>query len=121
MSFIHCYELANEVIEDATERFAPEYRDSDELRQEFDETCEIIDEFIEDTLAEGFEVDVDDERKDIIITVETICLEVRYPNHAFFYEAVERCKAFSFSRNEVGDLVITFRFPGIWRKVASHE
>ena len=121
MSFIHCYELANDVIEDATERFAPEYRDSDELREEFDDICGIIDELIEDTLAEGFEVDVDDENKDIIITVETICLEAYYPNLSFFYEAVERCKAFSFSRNEAGDLVITFRFPGVWRKAASYE
>ena len=23
--------------------------------------------------------------------------------------------------NEAGYLVITFRFPGVWRKVASHE
>ena len=120
MSFIKCIDLANDVIDEATERFKPEYRESDELRDEFDDICDIIDDLIEDVLAEGFEVDVDDEMKDIIIVVESINLVTDEIDH-YFYEAVERCKAFSFSRNERGDLVTTFRFPGVWRKVANHE
>lgn len=120
MPFIKCIDLANDVIDEATERFKPEYRESDGLREEFCDICDIIDDLIEDVLAEGFEVDVDDETKDIIIVVESINL-VTYEIDHYFYEAIERCKAFSFSRNGEGDLVTTFRFPGVWRKVASHE
>lgn len=120
MSFIRFSDMADEIIQETTKQLAPDYRLSDELKCKFDEVCEAIDEFVEDTIAEGFEVEVD-ESGDILVSVSTICLEADSENHSFFYGIMNRCKAFGFSRNEAGDLVISFRFPGVWRKVASHE
>lgn len=116
MSFINFFDLANSVIDDATEQFEPEYQEVDELRDEFDDCCDIIDDIIEDVLAEGFEVDVDEDSKDIIVRIETINVEADTID-AHFYEAVERCKSFNLSQNEKGDLVVTFVFPGVWKKV----
>lgn len=118
MSFFGFSDLAYEVIDEATKSFIPDYIKDEARKEEFDEVCNIIEDFMESVLAEGFEIDIDDEHKDILVTVESIDIYVDSSENSF-YEAIERCKEFSFSRNEAGDLVTTFRFPGVWKRVSS--
>jgi len=69
---------------------------------------------VEQTDAESIEVEIDDTKMAIIVSIECISMEVDNKSHVF-HELAKRAVSFGFSESD-GNTVVKFVFSGIWDK-----
>lgn len=115
MSVVKCYDVANMVIEDANERFAPLWKINTELLKVFKDYCNAIDSLVEEFGGTSFEVEVDEITMDVTVVLECDEVVIEKDNHVL-YELAKRTIRYGFSVSEDGNLLIKFVFPGLWSK-----
>ena len=115
MSFVKCFDVANMVIEDASERFKPLWRINTERLGILEEYCNAIDALSREYGGESFEVEVDEITMEVTVALE--CDEIVIENyHHVLYELVKRTVRYGFAVSEDGNLLVKFVFPGLWDK-----
>lgn len=114
MSKIKCFDVVESVVDEATERFAPTFVENSKNKSILKSYCEALDSIIEEISGTSIEVEVDEIK--MTITVSIGCDEVVvYPESELFYKITERATAVGFHISEDPDsIVIDFVFPSIW-------
>lgn len=113
MPRIKCYEVVSEVLDEATNRFAPLFEEVQERRDILKQYCGVIDALIEEFNAESYDVEVDEINMSIAISIETVDMVVETTNHNLF-RLIDKATSVTFSCGEDGFLKTTFTFPSIW-------
>lgn len=117
MGFVKCYDVAEMVIDEATEQFGFMLKQDRERLRELKECCDIIDTIAERFGGVSYEVEVDDETTDI--TVSLVCGEFEVDMMTDDFNGLT-CKAKKLSFKPCGEeqIQIDFVFCGIWVKVS---
>lgn len=117
MSKIKIFDIAEEIIKEATEQFYPIFELNDERIDIFKQYCEVMDLFGEETGAEGYSVDVND--KDMSVKIGIICSDFQIcDNYKSFCDLLARTTSFSVSHDEESDdlIEVSFTYPSLWNK-----
>lgn len=116
MAKIKCYDVVDSVIEEATKRFGPLYKENEESKKILKQYCEAIDKIIDDISGNSIEVEVDEIK--CTITIAIGCDEVIvYPEDDLFYKLAERAVSIGFYPDEDdGAMVFELVFPSIWER-----
>lgn len=116
MSKIKCFDVVESVVDEATERFAPTFVENSKNKSILKSYCEALDSIIEEISGTSIEVEVDEIK--MSITVSIGCNEIIvYPESELFYKITERATAVGFRISEDPDsIVIDFVFPSIWER-----
>ena len=115
MSRINFIDVAMSVIDEATKQFSPFWSVNEEKYDIFKQYCSAFDILAEDTDGEIFEVQVDDERMTIGVSLECEDLAVDSQNNVFL-SLTQRAMSVEFSVTQSGCLKMSFVFPSIWDK-----
>ena len=107
-----CYNYAELVLDEASERFAPLFRENREHKKVFRQYCDVMDELAREFNGVSFEFEVNEETMDISVTLVCPDIVLQYANHRF-YELTARALSVRFGVLE-GNLAVTFTFPSIW-------
>lgn len=113
MNSVTCFDVASEVINDATERFKPLMRLNTERVDIFKQYCEVIDELAEEFNGVSFEVEVDEITMEVTVILECGEIIIGSSNHVF-YELVKRTIRYGFSAGEDDNVAVKFVFPCLW-------
>lgn len=116
MNNVKCFDVASEVINDATKRFEPLMRLNAERVEIFKEYCEAIDELAEEFDGESFEVEVDEITMEVTVILECGEIIISSSGHVF-YELANRTVRYGFSAGGNDNVVVKFVFPCLWDKV----
>lgn len=113
MSFIKCYDVAEMVIEEATNQFGSLLKLDEERREELKECCDIVDILSQRFGGTSYEVEVDDKTNDIIVSL--ICGEMEVDTTSDdFYKLMCRAKKVGFKAYKNEQLQIDFILNSIW-------
>ena len=110
-----CYNYAEIVLDEASVRFAPLFRENRESKKVFRQYCSILDDLAHEFNGESFEFEVDEETMTISVTLVCPDKVLQYNSHRF-YELAARALSVRFSVSE-GKLAVTFEFPSLWVRV----
>ena len=117
MSFVKCFDVVQMVVDEASNQFAPLWKVNEEKLNELKEKCADVDSMILDFGGEGIEVEVDDIKLTISITV-SCCDGVIVEGGIVFLRVVNDALSVGFTKSKDGEGVdVTRVFPGIWDKV----
>ena len=106
--------VAKAIADKATERSAGKLSVVEEEKEFFEYTCDIIDKFISEIDADGFEVEFDESTKEIPITINFSSFEVGRVDHPI-YVAMHRANKIEFNGSDDGESAsMTLYLPGIW-------
>ncbi len=111
-----CFDIVSMVTKEATSQFAPLWKVNAEKQKILGQYCEVLDELAEEFNGESFEVDVDDIKMTIAITMECEDMTFESSSHNF-YVLAQRAITLQFFASEDGLLGVKFTFPSIWDKV----
>jgi hypothetical protein len=117
MNFITCFDVVSMVVDEATERFAPLWRVDNERYDVLRQYCEALDQVAAEFDGESFEVEVDEIKMTIAITMTCSDLTVQSASHVL-YQLGERALSLRFNTTAEGDLAVTLTFPSVWEKTA---
>lgn len=113
---VTCFDVVSMVVEEATNQFSPVWELDDEKFKILGQYCGVIDSLAKEFDGESYDVEIDDIKMDIIISLE--CQDITIENHQHkYYELISRAKSFGFSTTENGNLSVNFVFPSVWKKV----
>lgn len=116
MGFVKCYDVAEMVTEEATEQFGSLLKVDEEKQKELKECCEMVDSIAEKFGGISYEVKVDDETTEIIVSL--VCEEFEVDTTSDdFYGLMRKAKKVGFKSYEKEHLQIDFIFNGIWVRV----
>ena len=115
MSFIKCFSIAEEIINEATERFGSSFKVNNEKLSIFKEYCEAIDLIAEEFDGTSIEVEVDEITSEISITLESEEIIIESESH-ILCELLKRTVRYGFSASEDGNLLTKLVFPTLWVK-----
>lgn len=113
---VKCFDIVSMVTEEATSQFAPLWKVNTEKQKVLEQYCEALDELAEEFDGESFEVDVDDIKMTIAITMECEDMTIESSSHKF-YALAQRAIALQFFASDDDLLGVRFTFPSIWDKV----
>ena len=116
MSKIKCFDVVESVVEEATKRFSPIFVENGEAKSILKQYCEVLDSIVDDVSGSSIEVEVDEIK--MIITVSIGCSEIIvYPDNDLFYKIAQRSIAIGFRAGEDPEsIVVDFVFPSIWER-----
>lgn len=116
MSLIKCFDVANMVVEEATNRFVPLWNVNNEKLDVLKQYCEAIDFLSEKFNGTAYSVEVDEIKMfvSVILSCEDITLKNYFP---IFYALSKRGISVSFSETEDKELDVHFVFPSLWERV----
>ena len=114
-SFVKCFDAVSTVVDEATSRFAPIWKENKESKRILAQSCGAIDSLSDEFGGESFEVDVDDIKMTITVRLECQDMTLGSQKHKY-YDLAQRALSFGFSVSESGNLVIEFVFPSIWER-----
>lgn len=106
-------DTAMDIVNEASEQFAPIWQINSERLQIFQQYCEALDALAKQYNVEAIEVGVNERNHTIDIQLECISMEVENKKHVF-YELAERALSFGFEHSENGNLIVKFVFPSLW-------
>lgn len=112
---IQCFDVASEVIEEATNRFKPIMKLNTENLDIFKQYCEIIDGYANEFDGESFDINVDKNTMEITVALRCRTFIIEAADHVF-YELIKRTVRYSFSTDDDGDLIVKFVFPSLWER-----
>ena len=113
---VNCFDVVSMVVDEATRQFEPLWEVNEEKHKILEQYCSALDELAEEFDGESFEVDVDDIKMTISITMECADMTIKSSSHKF-YALVQRASALQFFVSEEGLLGVRFIFPSIWDKI----
>ena len=116
MNSIRCFDVAEMVIEEATNRFAPIFKEDPERKDILKQYCEAIDELCSQFGGNSYEVEVDEIEMTISIRVE--CTDIQISDEKkLFIQLAERAVKHAFTPGEDGKTIIMeYVFPSIWTR-----
>lgn len=112
---VKCFDVAEMVINEANERFAPLWKVNDEDLDVFREYCEAVDTLAEEFDGESYEVEVDELNMNITVALECDEIEITSPDHVF-YDLLERAVAVAMSASGPDTMKVKFTFPSLWER-----
>lgn len=115
MSFVKCYDVVKMVADEATERFGSIWYVSDEDVSILKARCKVIDSLARRFNGVSYEVNVDEDNMDIIISLVCDMFEIVDKNDEFF-TMIGQTKTFSIEPCDKDSIQIklNFVFDGIW-------
>lgn len=116
MPLVNCFDVAEMVIEEATSRFAPLFRENREAKNILRQYCDVLDALAQEFNGESFEVEVDEIKMTIGIKLECPDIVIQSEEHRF-YMLAKRALTVRFSHGENDTVAVEFVFPSIWEKV----
>lgn len=118
MNDIKCFDVVTMVTDEATQQFGSLVCEDNDKKDSLESCCSIIDNLAERFGGEAFEVEVDKDTEDIIISLT--CAEFIIESEDEFYELLEHVKSFSIKASEDGEdlICIDFVFDGIWMRAS---
>lgn len=115
---VKCFDVVTMVTDEATKRFAPLFYENVESKRVLKQYCGILDNVAENCGGEYFQVEVDEETAEIIVTLACSKMELRSENYGFFALA-RRANRVSFATDKDGLLLVGFVFSSIWEHVST--
>lgn len=113
LTFVKCYDIVSDVVDEATKRFSPIWNLDDIKYHILKEYCEAFDALAKEFDGEYFEVEVDEEM--MTVCISTGCREITIESKKHkMYDLIERANAFSLSADDEGMVVAKFAFPSVW-------
>lgn len=113
---IKCYDVVSMVVEEANERFKPLWAIDKEKLDILREYCNAIDDILKEFGGDAIDVDVDEIRMTISITIECEDLTIESKEHQF-HQLVERTIKFGFEKSKEREaMCVNFVFPSVWSK-----
>ena len=115
MADIKCYDIAEMVLDEAAERFAPQFTEDEEKKRIFRQYCDTLDQLAAEYGGQSFEIEVNETSMAISVTME--CGEITiYEKTGRFYQLAERANSVTIRHGEGDSVAIKFVFPPIWSK-----
>ena len=116
MKKIRCFDVFNMVAEGLSDDFKKNYEVNETKLTQLEKECEALDSISEDSDCIGFEVDIDEETRDIIISLEFVYVIIVDNLHPEFYDVVqENTKSMKVEKTDTEDVLkLTFVFEGVW-------
>lgn len=114
-SFVKCFDMVSIVVEEATERFSPLWKVNDERYDILRQYCDVLDALAKELDGESFDVEVDEIKMTISISMECRDMVIESKDHNYC-KLAERALAFGFSVSEDGLLCVKFVFPSVWER-----
>jgi hypothetical protein len=108
-----CYNVAKMVTDEATEVFGASVTENPEKKANLKAVCDAIDEFLEESNGVSCEVEVDEDTRDITVTLVTNPFEVE-KDTTYFQEMMKRSKRMEFSSANADEVCSKFLLDGIW-------
>lgn len=116
MAFVNCFDVVEMVIDEATARFRPLFRENREAKAILQQYCDVIDSLAQEFSGESFDVEVDEIKMTIAIKMECPDIVIQSGGHRLFNLA-EHANEIRFSSGENDTVAVEFVFPSIWDKV----
>ena len=110
-----CFDVVIDVVQEACRRFSPDFVLIPDRIEIIEEYCGAIDRIAQDTDAEAFAAEVDEETMTVTVSVEAPGFAVRCADSPF-YELIERCVSFGFRADFDGNTEVFFEFPRLWER-----
>lgn len=114
-SFVKCFDVVSMVVEEATERFSPSWRVNQKSYDILRQYCEVLDFLAKEFDGESFDVEVDEIKMTVAISMECHDMVIESQDHKYFSLA-KRALSFGFSVSENGLLCMKFVFPSVWER-----
>lgn len=115
MSVVSTYNIAEMVIDEATEQFGGHWTISDANKKNLKTDCDLIDRIGSEFDYESAEVDIDGETLKIKVSIFCPDIILEYGRTHSFFTLIQHAESFGFSA--VGhSLRIDFVFAGLWEK-----
>lgn len=115
-SVVKCFDVVNMVVEEASEQFKPIWRVDNDKLDILHEYCDAINGILKEFDGDSIDVDIDDIKMTISITIECEDLTIESKEHQF-HQLVERAVKFGFSKStEREAMCVNFVFPSVWDK-----
>lgn len=111
--------FVDEIIDDATNRFAPTWRVNNESKKGLDKCCKILDSIIERCNGEEFEFEVDDSTTDIIISIKVPEIIIQSDKSEYseqVYALINASREFSIIAQDENGISLRLKFDGIWER-----
>lgn len=115
-SVIKCFDVVNMVVEEASDRFKPLWKVDEEKLDILHEYCDAIDGILKEFDGDSVDVDIDEIKMTISITIECEDLTIESKEHQF-HQLVERAVKFGFAKSAEREVMcVNFVFPSVWDK-----
>lgn len=113
---IRCFDIAEMVLDEATEQFSPIWVVDEEKKGALKQYCDALDILSEEFNGQAFEVDVDEVK--MTISIKMFCDEIEVCDEThLLYKLGKVAKSMSFSYSKEDDtMAVEFVFPSIWKK-----
>ena len=115
-SFVKCFDVVSMVVEEATERFSPLWKVSNERYNILRQYCEVLDSLAKEFDGESFDVEVDEIKMTVSISMECHDMVIESKDHNYC-KLAERALSVGFSASEDGLLCVKFVFQSVWERV----
>lgn len=113
---IKCFDVVNMVVEEGSNQFKPLWKVDQEKLDILHEYCDAIDGILKEFDGDSIDVDIDDIKMTICITVECEDLTIESKEHQF-HQLVERAIGFGFEKSKEREaMCVKFVFPSVWDK-----
>lgn len=118
---IKCYDVVSMVIEEASNQFKPLWKSNDAKLQCLHTYCNAIDVLLKEVDGDSIDVEIDDVKMSIKITIECDSIEICSKNDNVYNDIAEQALSVTFKvsndeKFEDSKLAIEFVFPSIWDK-----
>lgn len=110
------YHIADFVLDEATQQFAPMFRLSQERLDIFKQYCSVLDRMVEEFNGSTLQVEVDDEDMSVHMTLELDEFTVDSSDRAVFTQLIEHAISVRFEHGDEDTLRMTLVFPSLWEK-----
>ena len=118
----HCYDDFIEMIKLASQRFGPSYQICQYSLNVFKKMCSLIDSVIQELTndlwnIESYEIQVDEETFDILISLELDGFYLSSKKNASLIRLIQCAPKIQVHQSETKPLVnVEFLFPGVWER-----
>lgn len=113
---IKCFDVVNMVVEEGSNQFKPLWKVDQEKLDILHEYCDAIDGILKEFDGDSIDVDIDDIKMTICITIECEDLTIESKEHQF-HQLVERAIEFGFEKSKEREVMcVKFVFPSVWDK-----
>jgi hypothetical protein len=110
---ISCYHIATMVTDEAAKVFGASVTENPEKEANLKAVCDAMDEFLEEFGGVSCEVEVDEDTRDITVTLVTNIFEVE-KDTTCFQEMMKRAKRMEFAAESADKVRSKFLLDGIW-------
>lgn len=112
---VKCFDVVSAVAEEATKLFAPIWILNTEKYSEFEQVCEKIDILIKEFECTSLEVEVDEIKMTISISLECESITIKTKGN-WFYDIIPNAVALKFTCINDNSMKAEIVFPSVWKR-----